>query len=179
MFLTCTSSDGRRRTPIGLWHTGSAHIARLRADMPEPTLRDQSRLLCRQYHPVIALQTDEAWLKEHAFWIEKNGEVARRSAEAKLLGRLTPSIRPTTHNPQVTQKYKFWTEVPPMKPNAIRPPTYRRWRSRERRSRHRRLNSQSGQDDSEECVKSHPSVPWTSPSPQGTQNATDPSPASH
>jgi hypothetical protein len=64
---------------------GRCPCCKTQGGMPEPTLRDQSRLLCRQYHPVIALQTDEAWLKEHAFWIEKNGEVARRSAEPSYL----------------------------------------------------------------------------------------------
>jgi hypothetical protein len=60
---------------------GTCPCCKTQGGLPEPTLQDQSRLMCRQYHPVIALQSDDEWLKEHAFWIETNGEVARRNSE--------------------------------------------------------------------------------------------------
>ena len=40
-----------------------------------------------------------------------------------------------------------------MQPNAKRPSTYRRFRSRERRSRHRRLNRRISQDDGESDIR--------------------------
>ena len=51
--------------------------------LPEPTLRDESRMACRQHHPVIALQTDEEWLREHAFWVKKNGEMSVQRTHAE------------------------------------------------------------------------------------------------
>jgi hypothetical protein len=64
---------------------GMCPCCKTQGGLPEPTLQDPSRLLCRQYHPVIALQTDDAWLKDHAFWIENDGEVAHRTSEPSYL----------------------------------------------------------------------------------------------
>ena len=49
-----------------------------------------------------------------------------------------------------------------MQPNAKRPATYRRFRARERRSRHRRLNRAINQSDGETDSESLDLTPTTS-----------------
>ena len=37
---------------------------------------DFGKVGCRQYHPTILLQTDEEWIREHAFYVNARGCLA-------------------------------------------------------------------------------------------------------
>lgn len=54
-------------------HRGTAYgvcpVCNVKGGLPEST-----RVGCRQHHPVVALQTDEEWLRGHAFHFVKDGK---------------------------------------------------------------------------------------------------------
>lgn len=43
------------------------------------------RVDCRQYHPTVELQSDEAWLADQSFWVKVDGTMARRNSEPAFM----------------------------------------------------------------------------------------------
>lgn len=73
------TSDNPRRAQA----YGTCPHCKTPGGLPEPTLRDESRMACRKVHPVVSLTTDAQWLKEHAFHVTETGRLDARSYHAE------------------------------------------------------------------------------------------------